>query len=82
MLDLDVTEAIEALLVSIVEESKGIEESKGGLGTELGLEGVEGSGGLSSLGGREGSGRAEEGSENGELHFGGFGLESSRRMKL
>mmetsp|Transcript_11608 Transcript_11608/g.24211 ORF Transcript_11608/g.24211 Transcript_11608/m.24211 type:complete len:205 (-) Transcript_11608:195-809(-) len=47
VLDLDVTEAIEPLLVSIGEHTKGIEESKGGLGTELGIEGLEGSGGLS-----------------------------------
>ena len=35
MLDLDVTEAVEALLVGILEETKGIEEAKRGLGTEL-----------------------------------------------
>ena len=35
VLDLDVTEAVEALLVGILEETKGIEEAKRGLGTEL-----------------------------------------------
>ena len=35
VLDLDVTEAVEALLVGILEEAEGIEEAKRGLGTEL-----------------------------------------------
>jgi len=35
VLDLDVTEAVEALLVGILKESKGVEETKGGLDTEL-----------------------------------------------
>ena len=35
VLDLDVTEAVEALLVGILEEAEGVEEAKRGLGTEL-----------------------------------------------
>ena len=35
MLDLDVTEAVEALLVGILEEAEGVEEAKRGLGAEL-----------------------------------------------
>jgi len=69
VLDLDVTEAVEALLISIIEESKGVEESKRGLGTELRLEGVKGGSGLSGLGGGESGGRAEEGGEDSELHL-------------
>jgi len=82
VLDLDVTEAVEALLISIIEESKGVEESKRGLGTELRLEGVECSGGLSGLGGREGGGRAEEGSEDSELHCVGVDVRRNRKLDL
>ena len=35
VLDLDVTEAVEALLVGILKEAEGVEETKGGLDTEL-----------------------------------------------
>ena len=38
MLDLDVSEAVESLLASLVEESEGVEESERGLDTELRLE--------------------------------------------
>uniref|UniRef100_A0A7S4N1G3 Uncharacterized protein n=1 Tax=Odontella aurita TaxID=265563 RepID=A0A7S4N1G3_9STRA len=68
VLELDVTKAIELLLVGICEEAKGIEESKRGLGTELALEGVDGGGGLADLGGREGGGRASKDGSDGELH--------------
>ena len=70
VLDLDVTEAVETLLVSIVEESEGIEESKRGLDTEgvLTLEGTEGGGGLGNLGRREGGGGGGEGGGDDELH--------------
>jgi hypothetical protein len=37
VLDLDVTEAVEALLVGILKEAKGVEETKRGLDTELQL---------------------------------------------
>ncbi|KAL7466190.1 hypothetical protein ACHAXS_006486, partial [Conticribra weissflogii] len=70
VLDLNITEAVEALLVGIIEKSKGIEESERGLGTELGLEGLKGGGGLSGLGRGEGGSRAEDGSEDSELHVG------------
>mmetsp|Transcript_45927 Transcript_45927/g.85399 ORF Transcript_45927/g.85399 Transcript_45927/m.85399 type:complete len:226 (+) Transcript_45927:126-803(+) len=69
VLDLDVTEAVEALLVGISEHAKRIEESERGLGTKLALEGVEGGGSLANLGGGEGGGRASEEGSNGELHF-------------
>jgi len=70
VLDLNGTEAVEALLVGIGEEAKGIEESEGWLDTELVLEGVEGSGGLAGLGRGEGGGRGNEGGEDSELHGG------------
>ena len=54
VLDLYVTETVETFLVSIVEKSKRIEESKRRLGTKLRLEGVEGGGGLGNLGRCEG----------------------------
>ncbi len=70
MLDLYVTEAVETLLVGVVEESKRIEESKRRLCTELGLEGVEGGGGLGYLGRSEGGGGGGKGGGNSKLHFG------------
>ena len=50
VLDLDVTEAVESLLVGTIQQAEGIEESKRGLGTELVLEGSKGGGGLAGLG--------------------------------
>ena len=68
VLELDVTEAVEALLVSISKHTKRIEESKRRLGTDLALETLEGGLG-GSLGSRgEGSGRGDEGGGNGGLH--------------
>ena len=69
VLDLDVTEAVEALLVGILEEAERVEEAERGLGAELGFEGLEGGGGGTLLSGGEGSGRADEG-EGGELEHG------------
>jgi hypothetical protein len=70
MLDLDVTKTVEALLGAVTREhSEGVEESEWGLGAKLVLEGTELGGGLAGLGRGEGGGRAEEGGENGELHF-------------
>ena len=63
-------EAVEALLVGIIKESEGVEESKRRLNSELRLEGVEGGGGLSNLGGGEGGSRGGEGGKDGELHVG------------
>eukprot|EP00804_Cyclotella_cryptica_P006194 CCRYP_015289-RC/>CCRYP_015289-RC protein AED:0.24 eAED:0.24 QI:17/-1/0/1/-1/0/1/0/220 len=68
VLQLNITKAVETLLVSTIQQTKGIEESKRGLGTELVLEGGEGSGGLASLGGGEGSSRGDEGGDDGRLH--------------
>ncbi|KAL3785330.1 hypothetical protein ACHAWO_008602 [Cyclotella atomus] len=42
VLQLNVTETVEALLAGLIQQSQGIEESKGGLGTEFVLEGSEG----------------------------------------
>ncbi|KAL7533946.1 hypothetical protein ACHAWF_004671, partial [Thalassiosira exigua] len=70
VLDLDVTEAVESLLVGLVEEAEGIEETDRGLDAELALEGVEGGGGLAGLGRGEGGGRGGEGGEDGKLHHG------------
>jgi len=69
VLDLDVTKTVETVLVGIIEHTKGIEESKWGLGTKLRLEGAEGGGGLGDRGGREGGGRGDGGGKDGRLHF-------------
>jgi len=69
VLDLDVTEAVESLLVGAIKQAEGVEEAERGLGSELGLEGVEGRGGLGRGGGGKGSGRSHKGGE-GELHHG------------
>jgi len=68
MLDLDVTETVESLLVGIIEESEGIEESKRRLDTELVLESSEGGGGLAGLGRGESGGAGDEGGDDGRLH--------------
>eukprot|EP00567_Pseudictyota_dubia_P011800 CAMPEP_0197464986 /NCGR_PEP_ID=MMETSP1175-20131217/64309_1 /TAXON_ID=1003142 /ORGANISM="Triceratium dubium, Strain CCMP147" /LENGTH=395 /DNA_ID=CAMNT_0043000989 /DNA_START=161 /DNA_END=1346 /DNA_ORIENTATION=+ len=70
VLDLDVPEAVEAGLVGVLEEAKGVVQAKRGLGADLVLEGREGSGGLADLGGGEGSGGAGEEGSDGELHLG------------
>lgn len=69
VLELDETEALEALLVSVLQETKGIVESEGGLDAELLLEGIESGLGLGDLGGHKGGGRAEDGGKDGSgLH--------------
>jgi hypothetical protein len=73
VLELDVTETVEALLVGIIEQSQRIEEAKRRLSTKLVLEGVEGGGGLAGLGGGESGGRADKGSDDGRLHVGNRG---------
>ena len=70
MLELDVTEALETLLVGVGEEAEGVEEAKGRLDTELGLEGLEGGGGGTLLGGGEGGGAGNEGGEGSKLEHG------------
>lgn len=68
-LDLDVTETVELVLVTIGNKAKRIEEAKRGLGTELVLEGTKGGRGLAGLGGGKGGGGADESSKNGgSLH--------------
>jgi hypothetical protein len=69
VLDLDVTEAVEALLGDIAREhAEGVEETERGLGAELVLEGADGRGGLCHGGGGESGGGADEGSDDGRLH--------------
>merc|ERR1719287_74757 len=69
VLDLDVTETVEALLGAItVEHAEGVVEPERRLGAELVLEGADGRGGLGRRSGGEGGGRADEGSEDGRLH--------------
>ena len=68
VLDLDVTEAVESLLVGAVQKAEGVEESEGGLGSELTLKSPEGCGGLASRYRGEGSGGGGEGGEDGKLH--------------
>mmetsp|Transcript_12001 Transcript_12001/g.15642 ORF Transcript_12001/g.15642 Transcript_12001/m.15642 type:complete len:224 (+) Transcript_12001:106-777(+) len=70
VLDLDVSEAVESLLVSLIEESEGVEEANRGLDTELTLESVKSSGGLAGLDRGEGSGGGGKGGEDGKLHHG------------
>ena len=70
VLDLDVTEAVEALLVGILKKAEGVEEAKGGLDSELGLEGLEGGGGGTLLGGGEGGGAGNEGGDGERLEHG------------
>ncbi|KAL3790401.1 hypothetical protein HJC23_013573 [Cyclotella cryptica] len=70
VLQLNITEAVESLLVGAIQQAKGIEESERGLGTELVLEGSKGGGSLASLGRGEGGGAGDEGGKDGRLHFG------------
>jgi hypothetical protein len=69
VLELDVTEALETLLVGVGEETEGVEEAKGGLDTELVLEGGESGGGGTLLGGGEGGGAGNKAGEESELHL-------------
>ena len=68
MLDFDVTKTIESFLVSAVEQTEGIPESKRRLDTKLVLESLEAGGGRGVLGRSESSGGGDEGGENGGLH--------------
>jgi hypothetical protein len=69
VLDLDVSETVELVLVTIRDEAQRIEESERSLGTELGLEGHGDSSGLGSLLGRgEGGSRGDEGGDDDRLH--------------
>jgi len=75
---LDVTEAVESLLVGAIEQAEGIEEAERGLGSELGLEGVEGRGSLGRGGGGKGSGRSRKDGEGNTLKK--YSLRSSRHI--
>mmetsp|Transcript_19652 Transcript_19652/g.45846 ORF Transcript_19652/g.45846 Transcript_19652/m.45846 type:complete len:100 (-) Transcript_19652:99-398(-) len=69
VLDLDVSEAVESLLVDItVEKSERIEESKWRLGTEFVLEGLDGGGGGLLLSRGESGGGGDNGCEDSGLH--------------
>mmetsp|Transcript_3045 Transcript_3045/g.8595 ORF Transcript_3045/g.8595 Transcript_3045/m.8595 type:complete len:218 (-) Transcript_3045:42-695(-) len=74
VLDLDVTEAVELLLVSVSDEAERIEESERGLGAELVLEGLDGGGAGGLLGRGEGGGGGDEGGDDDGLHFGCYCL--------
>ena len=68
VLELNISKAVEAFLVSISKHTKRIEETKRRLGTNLALECLK-SGLRGGLGGRsEGSGRGDKGSGDGGLH--------------
>ena len=70
VLDLNVTETVEALLGAVSgEHAEGIEESKRRLGSKFVLEGIEGGGGLGYLGWGKGGGAGDEGGNDGRLHF-------------
>lgn len=69
VLDLDVSEAVEALLGDVTrEQAEGIEEPKWRLGTKLILEGGQRGGGLGDGGRREGGGGGDGGGEDDRLH--------------
>jgi hypothetical protein len=68
VLELNITETVETILVSIIKKSKRIEESKRRLNSELVLESVKGGGGLSYLGRSESSSRGNEGCKD-KLRF-------------
>ena len=71
MLDLNITETVELVLITIRNHAKRVKESKGSLCTELVLEGHAHGGGLGGLLGRcEGSSRGDEGGDDDRLHFG------------
>mmetsp|Transcript_11053 Transcript_11053/g.23214 ORF Transcript_11053/g.23214 Transcript_11053/m.23214 type:complete len:280 (-) Transcript_11053:88-927(-) len=68
VLELNVPEAVETLLVGILQEHERIVEAKGRLDAELSLEGIQSGGGLGRLLGGESGGRAEEGKGGENLH--------------
>jgi hypothetical protein len=69
VLDLDVTETVELELVTVGNDTKRVEEAKGGLGTELAIETHVGSDrGTGDLGRSEGGGRGDEGGDDNRLH--------------
>jgi hypothetical protein len=65
VLDLDISETVELLLVTIGDKAKRIEEAKRILGTKFVLEGRKAGGGLSGLGGGKGGGAGDKGGNNG-----------------
>ena len=79
VLQLNVTKTVETLLVGIIKKTKGIEESKRGLGTKLVLEGGEGGGCLAGLGRGESGGAGDKGGNDGRLHV---GCEIMRRIEM
>ena len=82
VLGLHKAEAVEALLVSVGKETKGIPEAEGGLGTDLALEAhLEGRAGASHAGGGEGRGGGEEGGEEGGAVVGVKGCDSKKRER-
>ena len=68
VLDLDITEAVETLLVSARKHAKRIEETDRGLGSELRLKGIQGGGCLANLGRGEGGSRASKKGGDDKLH--------------
>ena len=88
VLELDVSEAVEAFLVGVAQLSEGIEEAEGGLDSEFVLEGVRELGARRSLlrGRGKGSSRGEDGGGDGDLHVCGNSTtrncEHSRGPKL
>ena len=83
VLDLNVSETVEFLLVTVFDESERIEVSKRWLGTEDILESGKAGGGLGLLDRGEGAGGGDEGGENGRLHFGdNTTIQNKRKLKL
>ena len=69
VLDLDISEAVKLLLVSILDHSQGIKESKKVMLSELSLKIIQGHLGLYDLVRGEGSGRYDKEGGNGKLHL-------------
>eukprot|EP01083_Nonionella_stella_P074563 202317_1 len=69
VLNLNKSETVEFCLVSVLNKSERIEESKGLLDSKLTLESAEGSGSLCNLGRSEGGSRDSKGGGDDKLHF-------------
>lgn len=79
VLELNITETVEAGLVAVGDVSKGIPAAElGAGGTDFVFESIKGGGGFPSLGRGERRSGAEEGSEEGELHHLSVGFKIGR----
>mmetsp|Transcript_52508 Transcript_52508/g.111558 ORF Transcript_52508/g.111558 Transcript_52508/m.111558 type:complete len:90 (-) Transcript_52508:24-293(-) len=70
VLDLDISETVEALLVGIIKQAERVEEAQRRLDAKLVLKGIEGGDSLTGLGRGEGSGTSHKCGESGKFHHG------------